>query len=82
MTILAERLGYDRSAQHDEGNTCDQYDCRQPDQMFDVFEQVCVLAPNKSGAILAKPNDLGYRDSVSPTMIEITSRRDAGHARN
>lgn len=50
MAVLAKRAGHDRGAEDNESNQGDGHDCGEPDQVFDVFEQICILAPDRNGA--------------------------------
>ena len=50
MAVLAKRAGHDRGAEDNESNQGDGDDGRQPDQVFDIFEQIRILAPDRNGA--------------------------------
>jgi hypothetical protein len=45
MTVLTKRTGHDGGTQDSESNQGDGHDCGEPDQVFDIFEQVRFLAP-------------------------------------
>jgi hypothetical protein len=41
VPILAKTVRYDDGAQRDEGDQSDRHNCREPNEVFNVFEQSC-----------------------------------------
>ena len=78
VSILPKTVRNDEGAQRDEGNQCDRYDGREPDEVFDVLEQFMRPTPGASRATLLR-NALGYLEIVAGTMIEVTGICDGGH---
>jgi hypothetical protein len=77
MPILSKAPRDDEGAHRGECNQCDCHDCREPNQVFNVFEQVVRPTP---GAFRATgPDALGYLGIVAGTMIEVTESCDGGH---
>jgi hypothetical protein len=78
VSVLAEAFGDDKGTQDDEGNQGDCDDDREPDEMFNIFEQGC--APDCRRELHAKKrNALGYLGFGRGTMIEVTGDCDGGH---
>src|SRR5579872_1961202 len=77
MPILSKAPRDDQGAQCDECNQCDCHDRREPNQVFNVFEQVVRPIPDASRATGRDP--LGYLGIVAEAMIEVTGMRDRGH---
>ena len=80
VPILPKTARNDGGAQDDERNQCDRHDNGEPDEMFDVLEQVVFLRWAAWRYLRVKiRNALGYLRFVSGTMIEVTGTCDDGH---
>ena len=79
MPVLAKAARNDGGAQDDECNQSDCHDSREPDEVFDVLEQVVFCASCRRELRAKLRNALGYPGLVRGTMIEVTGTCDGGH---
>jgi len=80
VPVLAKAARNDGGAEHDKRDHRDGYDYSEPDEMFQVLEQVPIPAPDSRRDLRAKlRNILGYLVFLAGTMIEVTGTCDGRH---
>jgi len=80
VPVLSKTGRDDGSAQHGKCQQRDNHDGSETDEVFRVFEQVRIPAPNFGRVLRSKlRNILGYCVFLPRTMIEVTGVCDMGH---
>ena len=81
VPVLAKAARNDGGAEHDKRDHRHGYDYSEPDEMFQILEQVPIPAPDSRRDLRAKlRNILGYLVFLAGTMIEVTGTCDGRHS--
>ncbi len=81
VPVLPKAARDDDGAQDDECDQRDRHDGGEPDEVFNILEQVVFLRRTMERELRAKlRNALGYLVIRPGTMIEVTGACDGGHS--